>query len=30
KFKEPQQAVTPGQYCVFYTGGLCIGSGVIS
>ena len=30
KFKEPQQAVTPGQYCVFYMGGLCIGSGVIS
>jgi tRNA-specific 2-thiouridylase len=30
KFKEPQQAVTPGQYCVFYMGGLCIGSGVIN
>jgi len=30
RFKEPQQAVTPGQYCVFYMGRLCIGSGVIN
>ncbi|HOD01297.1 MAG TPA: tRNA 2-thiouridine(34) synthase MnmA [bacterium] len=30
KFKDPQSAVTPGQYCVFYIGKLCIGSGVIN
>jgi len=30
EFEKPQLAVTPGQYCVFYKGKVCIGSGVIT
>ena len=29
KFAEPQRAVTPGQYVVFYTETACIGGGII-
>jgi len=29
KFSNPQKAVTPGQFAVFYTKGMCLGGGTI-